>query len=99
MSALEEPIFGLLEEIQTERPDLIPEGIDIRDAYGLARSFRRGATTRAENRGVSEALIDYFNRWKQSKDADEPYFQGNMRVHYADQRQMAEKFIKFSRPL
>jgi len=100
MTTFEEDIMGTLEDIQaTPGLDLIPDGIDIRDAYGLARSFRRGATTRAENKGVPEPLIDYFNRWKESKDGDGPYFRGGMRVHYAEQREMAEKFLKFSAPL
>ena len=99
MSAFEDTIFDLLLETQSQRPDLIPEGIEVCEDYGLARSFRRGATTRAENCGVPETLIDYMNRWKESKDGGDPYFQGSMRVHCADQRQMAEKFLKFSRPL
>jgi len=100
MSDFEEDVYSLLEEIQADVGlGLIPQGIEIREAYGLARSFRRGATTRAENKGVDGPLIDYFNRWKESKDGSEPYFQGDMRTHYADQRQMVEKFLKFSAPL
>ena len=99
MSDFEDIMFDTLIVIQEECPGLIPETLDVLDACGLARSFRRGATTRAENCGVDTTLIDYFNRWKESKSADSPCFQGNMRVHYADQRQMAEKLLKFSLPL
>eukprot|EP00978_Attheya_sp_CCMP212_P000174 scaffold305_cov60-Attheya_sp.AAC.7 len=48
---------------------------------------------------LDTSLIDYFNRWKERKGSATPYFQGNMRVHYSDQRMMAEKFIRFSLPL
>jgi hypothetical protein len=99
MSDFEDIMFDTLIVIQEECPGLIPETLDVLNACGLARSFRRGATTRAENCGVDTTLIDYFNRWKESKSADSPCFQGNMRVHYADQRQMAEKLLKFSLPL
>ena len=99
MNHFKDDIFEQLEDIQQEHSDLIPEGIDVHDAYGLAHSFWRGATTWAKNCGVSEPLIDYFNRWKESKDGGGPYFQGDMQVHYADQWQLAEKFLKFSQPL
>ena len=98
MSDFEDVIFDTLLDIQEECPGLIPDALNVLDAFGLARSFRRGATTRAENCGVDGTLIDYFNRWKESKSSDSPCFQGNMRIHYADQRQMAEKFLKFSLP-
>jgi hypothetical protein len=42
MSDFEEKIFDKLVVIQEERPDLIAPDIDVMEAYGLARSFRRG---------------------------------------------------------
>jgi len=69
MSDFEENIFDKLLAIQEERPDLIAPEIDMLDAYGLARSFRRGATTQAENQGVAPADIDYIMRWKEAKTA------------------------------
>jgi hypothetical protein len=96
MSAFEEEVFGLLEDIQAERPDLIAPELEVREDFGLARSFRRGATTRAQNAKVDKAVIDYINRWKEGRDGDTPYFQGGMRVHYADQRQMAETLMQYS---
>jgi hypothetical protein len=96
MSTFEEEVFGMLEEIQMDRPDLIAPELQIREDFGLARSFRRGATTRAQNAKVDKSVIDYINRWKEGRDGDTPYFQGGMRVHYADQRQMAETLMQYS---
>jgi len=96
MSDFEEKIFDKLVAIQEERPDLIAPEIDVMDAYGLARSFRRGATTQAENQGVAPADIDYIMRWKEAKTAVAACFAGSMPIHYADQRQMTKTFLRFS---
>jgi hypothetical protein len=47
MSEFSEEFFELLLEIQKDRPDLIASDIDVFEAFGMARSARRGATTRA----------------------------------------------------
>jgi hypothetical protein len=96
MSFFEEPILDRIALVQTRRPDLIQPKVDVYEDYGLARSFRRGATTRAQNCGVSGPDIDYVNRWSTALDGPQPYFSGNMRVHYSDQAQMVETFLRFS---
>jgi hypothetical protein len=97
MADFEDSIFDKLLEIQTENPGLIPKELDVRESFGLARMFRRGATTRAQNQKVSESDIDWINRWGRQASGDPtPYFQGNMRVHYSDQRQMVQTFLRFS---
>jgi hypothetical protein len=96
MSYFEEPVLDRIAAIQTRRPDLIQPKIDVYEDYGLARSFRRGATTRAQNSGVSGPDIDYINRWSTALEGPQPYFSGNMRVHYSDQAQMVETFLRFS---
>jgi hypothetical protein len=52
------PIFEKLLEIQLDLPELISRHVDVMEEYGLSRSFRRGADTRAMNAGVSDADID-----------------------------------------
>jgi hypothetical protein len=99
LSDFQDVILDLLLEIQKESPELIDPDIDVRDAYGLARSFRRGSVTRAENCQVDAKLIEYMNRWITNKRKDQPYFQGDMRIHYGDQRQMAKKFLPYSQAL
>ena len=100
MSDFEEVIFDKLLQVQTERPDLIDPAIDVCEDFGLARSFRRGATTQAQNQRVSETDINWISRWGREGDSGKsPYFQGNMRIHYSDQRQMAATFLRFSQAL
>jgi hypothetical protein len=58
----EEVFYDILLEIQDQRPDLIGPEVDIDGVYGFFRSFKRGATMRAREMGVSEADIDLINR-------------------------------------
>jgi hypothetical protein len=96
MRHFEERVFEKLLDIQSDCPHLIPGELDVYEAFGLARSFRRGATTRAQNCGVSQPDIDWINRWRSSEGADDAYFSGDMRVHYSDTRQMTQTFLRFS---
>ena len=47
----------VLEGIQANRSDLIPVELDVKDEYGIFRSFWRGATT-------SKELIELNNGWR-----------------------------------
>ena len=101
MSDYEDCIFTMLENIQ-EETKLIDKEVDIRDAYGMARSFRRGSVARAQNMEVSSSDVEWIARWNSgdgTKDGATPYFQGDMRVHYSDQKQMAKTFLRFSQAL
>ena len=96
MHQFEDRIFGKLVDIQADSPHLIPAEMDVYEAFGLARSFRRGATTRAQNCGVPGPDIDWINRWRTGEGGDDAYFSGDMRVHYSDTRQMVQTFLRFS---
>ena len=101
MSDYEEVIFSKLEEIQANT-SLIDKEINIREEFGLARSFRRGSTTEAQNKQVAQSDIDWIARWNSKKagvDERTPYFQGEMRIHYADQKQMTVTLLRFSQAL
>jgi hypothetical protein len=58
MSDFAEFFFDLLLNIQSERPDLIAHDIDVQDDFGLSRSERRGATTRAQVVKAPQDVID-----------------------------------------
>ena len=96
MKNFEDIVFNILLEIQDERPDLIPTQVEVVVDYGLARSFRRGCSTRVQNKKVGIDLQNYFFRWTDKPGKDQPYFQGGMMVHYADQKNMVEQFLRFS---
>lgn len=64
-ACLNAELHDVLLEIQHVRSDLIPQGMDVKGKYSVNRSFRRGATTRAREVGVSEGTIAINNRWRQ----------------------------------
>ena len=70
--------------------------MDIMEDYHLARSLRRGATTRATNAGVLQPDIDWINRWNTE---GKELIDGPMRVIYSDWKQMLETFHCFSQAL
>jgi hypothetical protein len=93
MSHFEEDFYERLHSIRSQHPELFTEGIDINEDYHIARSFRRGATTRATAAGVSSSDIDYINRWNTGSDISGS---GPMRVLYADRTQLTKTYLRFS---
>ena len=93
MSSFEDDFYDRLARIYQSKPSLFTEGINISEDFHLARSFRRGATTRATAAGVSAEDIDYINRWNIGSDAS---VSGPMRVLYSDKRQLINAFLRFS---
>jgi hypothetical protein len=92
-----EEVFRQLGEIQ-RTTELIPKELDVYEAYGLARSFRRGATTQATNKGVKDSDINWANRWKAGTQS-QTKTSGDMRERYADEQLMLESFLRFSSAL
>ena len=99
MKKYEKEIFSRLIQIQRERPDLIPESVDVQEDYGLARMFRRGATTRARNAGVNTDDINAQNRWRSELASKGRGFTGSMKDLYTDFLQSSELLLKFSKVL
>jgi hypothetical protein len=83
----EQAFYEVLEEVQRDRPDLIPTSVDVGEDFGLGRSFRRGSDSEAIARGVDAKDIDAMNRWRAVENARgrRPVFR-SMRDHYADVR-------------
>jgi hypothetical protein len=95
MSHFEERFYDLLLLISSD-PDtahLFADGIDILVDYHLARSFRRGATTRATNAGVTKDDIDWLCRWNTG---GEETGGAPLRVLYSDRTQLLETYLRFS---
>jgi hypothetical protein len=57
----EHDFFMLLERVQSST-DLIDKDLDVRDAFGILRSLRRGWTSHAKNMGLPEDWINAMNR-------------------------------------
>jgi hypothetical protein len=96
MYSFNEEFYRILFGIREGDPSLFEPTMDIMEDYHLARSLRRGATTRATNAGVSQADIDWINRWNTE---GEEMIDGPMRVIYSDRKQMLETFLRFSQAL
>jgi len=96
---LEMEILNRLQEIQNQGGDLIPKEVNVHEDYGIARSFRRGATTQARNAGVSENDIDAMNRWRSIEQARGCKPRAKMQDHYSDIRQMVPTLLRFSQAL
>jgi hypothetical protein len=95
MSHFEERFYDLLILISSDPATayLISNGIDILEDYHLARSFRRGAMTRATNAGVKEDDIDWLCRWNTG---GEETGGAPLRVLYSDRTQLLETYLRFS---
>ena len=63
-SAMAETFYRRLGFVQYFRPDLLSRDVDIEEVYGISRSFRRGSTSRATDRGVPPEVTDANNRWR-----------------------------------
>ncbi|GFH59458.1 hypothetical protein CTEN210_15934 [Chaetoceros tenuissimus] len=63
-SFLNAELHAVLLDIQSELPNLVDPSIDVKKKFSISRSFRRGATTRAREAGVSDSDIALINRWR-----------------------------------
>merc|ERR1712115_484463 len=59
----EEDLHIILETIQ-RTTSYIDDKVNVREEFGIFRSFRRGATTEAHNHGVAEPVIEMNSRWR-----------------------------------
>jgi hypothetical protein len=97
--SMEEGLFARLERTQEERPDLIPPDVDVTEEYGVYRSFRRGATSEATNRGVKREVIETNNRWWKVERAEGKHTSSSMHEHYTDVRLIVDQLLIFSMSL
>lgn len=91
-------ILDRLQQVQNQG-DVIPSGVSVYEEYGISRSFRRGATTEARNRGVSEKDVDLMNRWRNVESAKGRKPRLSMQDHYSDIRMLVPALIRFSQAL
>jgi hypothetical protein len=96
---LAQEVLDRLHLVQTRRPDLISMEVNVHEEYGISRSFRRGATTEARNRGVQQGDIDTMNRWRNVENAKGKRPRVKMQDHYSDIRMMIPTLLRFSAAL
>ncbi len=95
-SNLESTFFDRLEQIQATRPDLIPPSDDVVEEYGIYKSFRRGSTSEATNKGLPPEVIDLNNCWRKFHKAGASRPTLMMRDHYSDMRLMLNQSLRYS---
>jgi hypothetical protein len=95
----ETELLDRLQTVQAQDPALIGADIIVHEAYGLSRSFRRGATSEARARGVSPDDIDLTNRWRTFEHAKGRRPRQAMRDHYSDIRLLIPALLRFSQAL
>ena len=99
-SDFEDSFHLLLQQVKDTDIGLIAESVVVTEEYGISRSCRRGATTRARVAGVTPEDIDLNNRWRKVENSKgrAPVF-GAMRDHYTEISQMLGPLLRFSEAL
>ena len=97
--AMEAKFIQRLEYVQEKRPDLISQQVDVAEEYGVSRSFRRGSTTEAGNRGVAASIIEMNNRWRKTERSGMSQSSLGMREHYTDVRLALPQLLRYSSAL
>jgi hypothetical protein len=69
LAEFEEYFYTVLEKIQAGT-NAINNDVEVREAFGILRSLRKGNAAHAWNMNVPEALIRTFNRWRGAVEAD-----------------------------
>jgi hypothetical protein len=87
------------ERAQFSNDHKLLEGVDIDERYGIFRSFKRGAITRAQEAGVSESDVNRVGQWRRVEGARGRQVGGSMREHYTELVQMLDARLRFSRAL
>ena len=98
-SSYAQVLMDVLARIQKHHPDLISDRVIVSEEFGVGRSFRRGATSRARAAGLSEQAIVLNNRWStvESGRGRKPGF--DMASHYTDVRLVLGPLLEFSKVL
>ena len=85
--------------VQDKYPSLISSSIDVHEEYGLSRSFRRGSTSEALHRGVTEMMINRNNRWRKEERAGARKAKLKMRDHYTEILVSLGNYLKYCQAL
>ena len=99
MADFEDDIFEKLRFIQSTKQGLIALELEVEEEYGLARSFRQGAVTRAGAQGVPEADIIWINRWRSKKVGDDNKGALTLRARYSVDRLLIRRYLRLSAAL
>jgi hypothetical protein len=94
---MEPKLHERLETIQIRRQDLINGEVEVSEEYGISRSFRRGGTSEATNKGAPPHVIELNGRWRKSHQSGASRPNVTIREHYTDVRLVLDQLLEFSR--
>jgi hypothetical protein len=84
-----------LQRLQDFHPDLFSPKEDV-TRYGISRTLRKSAVTRAGKAGLSETELSAVNRWRTAEKAKGTRPKHNMLTHYTDAKGLAPMTWKYS---
>jgi hypothetical protein len=84
-----------LSRLQKQHQDLFSSKEDITH-YGISRSLRKSAVTRAGKAGLSNSEIGSVNRWQSVEQAKGHCPKHHMQTHYTDVRALAPMTWRYS---
>ena len=96
---LDHLFHGLWKRIKHQRPDILPETVKVEEEFSARRSFRRGATTTAQNRKLGPEVIEMNNRWRKHLRSRGVLPGMSMMERYTDAKASVEALIQFSEGL
>jgi len=98
-SVLNGELFDAIAKVQAACPDVVEFDVSIESSYNIHRSFRRGATTRAREAGVSKDAIEMNNRWRKVANKSGGMPRVPMAELYTEIRQALATCLQFSKAL
>ncbi len=100
-ASLNEHLNELCVRGSDDRPDLFPTliGPTGKRCYGVSRSFRRGANSRATEEGVKKEERDLINRWRSFESTKGQRPNMSMSQHYLEVRMVLKRLLLYSKSL
>ena len=98
-------ILGVLQDHQRwegeqeDEPVGLFTGVDIAEVYGISRSFKRGAITRAQEAEVKQPDVEFMGRWRAVERAAGRKPGRSIREHYTKLVQMLDARLRFLKAL
>jgi hypothetical protein len=91
---LDREFHNSLRIVQLERPDLIPDEIDVSKSYGTFRSMRRGT-----EEGIEGPDLELINRWRKFENSKGGSPHIGMRKHYLEIKLVLKQMLAYSKAL
>ena len=93
----EEQFMEVLLQVQVSAPGVIPSDLDVREAYGISRSGRRGVTTHLRNQNLSEPDIELNQMWRKTElNVGRSFQPSKMLAYYTEIAQSLPTLLRFT---